>query len=308
MKTASPALTALIQSNNFAQWNCYTITLSSGLVLYLSGANFPISFGGTTWLSNGVMVDQNGSTATCHAKVGTDTDTWNFTVMPRSADPATGNAYPDMIGSFPWLQAARSGVFNNADILVQRAYFAGPPVNPIPLSGATPVGMLTCFHGLAGPIAIGSTSATITVNDYKSLLNLQMPRNPYQSSCRHTLFDVGCSLNRAAFAVNGVALAGGTNVLVLATIGAPAGSGTYNLGQIAATTGANAGFARSVKSWDGGSTFNMLAPFPYPFAAGDQITALPGCLRSLASCAEFANTANYGGEPYIPPPSVTLSG
>jgi len=306
MKSASSPLISLINSGTFSPWTCYTFTLLSGPVLRIAAGNFPISFSGNTWVANGVLVDPAGARPTAHWKVGLDSDQWTFTVMPRANDPISGTPWPDTIGSTPWLQALAAGALNGADVLVQRAYFPTVPVPPVAISGAVPTGMLTIFRGLVGPIAMGTTSATITIKDYKSILTQQFPLNRYWSSCRYTLYDAGCTLNRATYVKTGTVLAGSTQSLIKATPAAPGGSGTYSLGQIAMTSGLNNGFACSITSWDGVNLFKLLSPFPFAVSPGDTFNVYPGCARTQAACTLFSNLANFSGEPYIPIPETVL--
>jgi len=72
------------------------------------------------------------------------------------------------------------------------------------------------------------------------------------------------------------------------------------------TGGLNATFQRTIKSWDGAATLSVTPPFPFAVAAGDTFTAYPGCDKLAATCALFANSANFGGQPNIPPPETAV--
>ncbi len=137
-----------------------------------------------------------------------------------------------------------------------------------------------------------------------------MPRRLYQSTCIHTLFDAGCALNAAAYAVTGTIAAvsadGGTITASATPPASPANSGSFTLGRIVMNSGKSAGFARMVRSWTAGSpgTFTLLKPFALGVAPGDGFTAYPGCNKTYSTCAAFANTANFGGEIGIPVPET----
>ncbi len=288
-------------------FDCYTITLASGTVLRLTTADFDISDGnGNTWSSTGVRIDERRSRVTAHWKTGLDTDTWVVVVMPRPVDPVTGETFPDKIGNVPWLQAAQGGVLDAADFQVDRAVFAAMPTWPMPPGGAVPVGFIPgIFAGVVAEVDTTEIAAVLSVNDYRSLLSIQMPLHFWSGTCRHTLFDVGCTLSAAAFMTTGAALGGTTVASIVNALPVPAGSGTYVLGSIKFTSGLNAGFSRTITGWNGaGQPLTLLQPFPFPIASGDTFVAYPGCNKTVATCTAFANLANYGGQPYVPAPET----
>ena len=71
------------------------------------------------------------------------------------------------------------------------------------------------------------------------------------------------------------------------------------------TSGLNAGFSRLVSNWSAG-VFALLSPFPYDVVPGDAFSVTAGCDRSMATCTAFANLVNFGGEPFIPVPEVSV--
>ena len=307
------------------QFDLYTINLFNGGTLLFTTADFPIQapsttiftapqiygsgdvwFAGMQWLPR--VLDTESSKTQGHWKVGLDTDQWTFEISPQPFDPVTGLDFLETIGAVPFLAALRGGVFDNADVIVSRAYFAAMPTWPLPAGGAIPVGTTIIFRGVVGEVDLTSTSAMITVNDYKSLLSMQMPRNLYQSGCRHQLYDTRCTLSSAAYTQSGMAGSGSSrgSILSSAVIAAPSGSGTYALGRLVMTSGLNNGFSRLVTAWSGGVIFNLLNPFPFAIAAGDTFTVSAGCDKQMTTCTAFGNLPNFGGEPFIPIPDFTL--
>lgn len=260
----------------------------------------------TSWSSKGVRFDVSGNKALGHWKVGLDTDTWSVQAMPRISDPVAGS-YPDLIGGQPFLSAIRAGALSGADVQVDRAFFTSWPT--LPAAYATPIGIVTIFYGRVAEVTAGRTAAAISINSHLELLGIQMPRNLFQAPCAHTVFQPGCnvsgSLPAASFAVSGTAVSCVGNTLD-ATIAAPSGSGTYALGRIAFTSGANNGFSIGVRSWLAGSPalLTLMKPPPFPVANGDTFTAYPGCDKQFATCTLFGNTGNFGGETEIPAPEV----
>lgn len=346
MTAISSALAALFNSivetnAPFYAARLYTITLFGGGVLRFTDADFDVLgvseascdlynlgdlyqfqyvdlyaydsiVGGFTYSAQGVKVDQKQSKTQVHLKIGLDTDTWVVTVLPRPFDPITGAAFPDTIGSVPWLQAAIGGALDAADFQVDEAYFSAVPTWPIPYGGAVPVGCRVVFAGVVSTVDISNTAVVISVNDYRMLLGLNMPRHFYSGACRHTLFDPGCNasnnMNASSFAVTGTVAGGSTNSSIIsnATL-TPGGSGTFALGRIVFTSGLNAMFSRTIKTWNGTNTMGVMFPFPFTIQPGDQFTAYPGCSKIFSVCQLFQPATaveNYGGELFIPPPET----
>lgn len=306
-ETFSGALLALLHplpgvDRTFACWDLYTITTVNGPVLRYAAADFDIAYGGNTYTSKSVRIDTEGKKATAHWKVGLDVDTWQAVFYPRAVDDLTGAAYPDLIGSVPWLQAAASGALDAATVSVDRAYFALPLPNPSATS-LTPIGCYRIFVGRIAEVDLGRSGIVLSINSHLELLGIQMPRRLFQAGCDHRLFDADCTLTAAAFAATGTCAVGSTRFAIVAPLSAPAGSGTYTLGRVMMTSGANAGSSRSVRSWDG-VTWWFIAPFYYAAAAGDTFVAYPGCNKSMSACAAFGNLANFSGAPFIPAPET----
>ena len=78
----------------------------------------------------------------------------------------------------------------------------------MPPAGAVPVGAKTIFAGKVAAIDVTDLVTVFTVNDYRDLFTISMPRHFYQGQCRHVLFDVGCNasgnMRRDSFAQLGV--------------------------------------------------------------------------------------------------------
>jgi Phage conserved hypothetical protein BR0599/Uncharacterized conserved protein (DUF2163) len=323
MGSISPALITLFnnvvaRTSDLFVWRIYTITLFGGGVLRFADADFdikavastgPLNVAGQTYPASTVRIDERQSKTQAHWKIGLDTDQYTLVVMPRPVDLVTGEAFPDTIGGVPWLRAAQSGALDAADFQVDECYFDTLPAWPIPPGGASPLGCRTLFAGTIAEVDTTNAIAVLTVNDYRSLLSYNMPRHYYEAQCRHTLFDVGCTLNAANYGVNGAVGAGSTASSIFAPgLARPQGSGTYTLGRIVFTSGYNATFQRTIKSWDGSFTLSMLNPLPFPPAADDTFTVYPGCNKLLSTCGAFGNTINYGGQPFIPQPEVVAGG
>jgi hypothetical protein len=314
------ACKTLIDSGVFVDTDLYTFYLAgtgvlgvSALLYGASAMDVSIASPAMYWPANAVTFDQAKSKAVAHWKVGLDVDTWQVVVAPRNVDPASGAAWPDTIGPANFLEAVRAGALDGAELQVDRAFASSwqqtvSGVNGRPALG--PTGIVTIFYGIVGSVDVGRSQVVITINSHLNLLTRDMPRRLYQSTCIHTLFDAGCTLDVASYAVTGTIAAvsadGGTITASATPPGPPVNSGTFTLGRIVMNSGKSAGFAGMVRSWTAGSlgTFTLLKPFALGVAPGDGFTAYPGCSKTYSTCAAFANTANFGGEIGIPVPET----
>jgi hypothetical protein len=305
-ETSPGATAALLLGKAFVDVDCYTFTLAGAFLgvtelLYSAGA-VDVAIPGTTWPRT-VLFDEDKSKAVAQWKTGLDVDTWQVVVAPRAIDPLTGTAYPDKIGSQPWLAAAQAGALAGATVQVDRAFGPGP----FPVQGPfNPTGIVTIFAGTVGELDVGRSAAIVTVYSHLKKLANPLPRNLWQPGCVHTLFDAGCTLSASAFAMNGTVSSLGAQANQFSSaIAAPLGSGTYALGRVEMTSGASAGMKRTVRSWAGG-VFTLLSSFTNGIAPGDTFTAYPGCDKRYGTCAAFANTKNFGGVLSVPVPETAV--
>jgi Uncharacterized conserved protein (DUF2163)/Phage conserved hypothetical protein BR0599 len=293
-----------LDSRRFAYFDLYTISCASGPVLRYTTCDRDVGYGGTVWSGRTVRIEPAGQrTALFHAKVGLDVDTWQASIYPRPVDDITGAAYPDKIGSTPWLAAAAAGALDGATATIDRAYFSMPLPAP-QVAALTPVGVLRLFAGLVGNVDLGRSGVSLSINSHLELLNVQMPRNLYQAPCPHTLFDAGCGLSAASFAVSTACATGSTRYVLVSSATPPGGSsGTFTLGRVTFSSGLNSGFSRSIRLWDG-ATMSLTTPLPFDVAVADTFTVYPGCDKQLGTCVLFSNRLNFGGQPFIPAPET----
>ena len=139
-------------------------------------------------------------------------------------------------------QAIAAGYFNGATATLSRVY------NPVrqPSGTCSASQPLMLFQGWIGKIEQGRPYARITVNSLFERLNLQWPFTMLQPSCRWTLFDSGCTLNQASFAISGSAQSGSTRSRILHALTNP--TGYFDQGRIHFTSGLNSGIWRVVQS------------------------------------------------------------
>lgn len=304
MKSCTEELATLIDSGEFETFDLYTVITSSGPVLRYTEADFDISFGGHVFSSKTVRIIDTNNTNTGHQKLGISVDNWQVELAPRLTEPVTGDSYPDLIGSTPFLQAANLGAFDDAVLSVDQAYFPEIPSYPMPLV-VPATGIINVFSGPVGDVDLGTTSVVLTADSMDVYLQRQLPRNLFQTSCINNVFDPACTLLSSLFSRDSIILVGSTSSVLLSSVAGAPGFGTYTLGRIQMTSGANQGFSRGVKIWVSG-TFTLIRPLPYTPQAGDTFTAYAGCDKQMATCASVGNQANYGGEPYIPDPTTAI--
>jgi len=289
MKTTTPALIALWATRRFTAATLYEFLLNTGTILRYTSYDVDLAFGGNIYSAggaNGLIIERspnsNGQTTTCTWKLGLEVSTLQFDVMPRAAT----------INGVPFLEACKNGVFDGAVLTRYRAYMSKDALTTV-------VGTITLDAGPVGEIDAGRSYATFNVSDYRELLNIQMPRTLYQTSCSNQLYGTNCGLNKADFTTIGAASAGSTTSEIANSLSQAAGY--FDLGVITFTSGSNAGASRTVKSYVNGNPIRLISPFAYPPAAGDTFSIYPGCQKNLATCiSKFANAGNFRGEPFIP--------
>lgn len=298
MKSVSSDLKTLIEGDQFVTCYRYTLALPSGPVVRLSDGDLDVTDGTNVYSSKGPLLSRIDGTAVSHQALGLDPDTWQAVITPRSTDPLTGAANPDTLGGQPWIDAARAGALDGASILVEECYFAAWPTDTFPLA-ISPVGTIVDFKGFIQNVDTGNTQIALTAQDIRSKLQNDFPRRTYQSGCDYVLYGPQCTLNAATFRKTGTVGAGSTQGTILASVATPGGSGTFALGYLEMTSGANAGFKRFIRDWSAG-TFTLMTPFAYPVNTGDTFNCYPGCNLTKAHCTAFGNLANYPGQPYLP--------
>ena len=164
---------------------------------------------------------------------------------------------------------------------------------------------VTLFAGNVADVKeLGRSHAKIEVRSRLELLNNSLPRNLFQPSCRWSLFDSGCTLNKSSFGTS-LTVSAVANSLQF-TSGATQIDGYYDLGTLTFTSGANAGVSVTVKHFlHSSGTFILNSPLAV--APGDAFIAYPGCDKQQSTCSgKFSNLVNFGGMPYIPVPESAV--
>ena len=288
MKPASPALIALLNSGEqFMMTDLYTFTLAGGAtVLRYSAAP-------TAIVANGYLFAAGPKFERSKTKVviGTQVDELDIKIYPETTD---------LVGATPFLEAAWQGQFDGALLQLERAFMGGSGNG----YGDTSAGTVILFSGRISDIDCSRTGIEMKCRSHLELLNIQMPRRLWQSSCTHVFGDAMCLFNRSILAITFPAAVGSTTTVIQ---GAPTTTTPYMQGTIIAVSGGNAGQSRTIASFFSGGSVAVKLAFLSPVATGDQFHLLPGCDRTLATCTNvFNNAIHFGGFPYIPTPETAV--
>jgi len=291
MKPASSALITYLNNERanadvpLLMADAFIFTLRSGLVLCYTNVDVTFTYGGNTYLGNSILVDG----LKYKAAIGLEVDQQQITIAARSTDTITSGA--------PFLQALRDGSFDGAEIVRYRVFFSDK-------IGGAAIGSVLLFKGRLGVIdEIGRTSAKLTINSDLTLLDIDMPRNVYQPTCLHTLYDSGCTLVKNAFGTNGTVGASST----ASTINWSSADINFQQGSITFTSGVNAGVTATIGSVVDDTSMTLLYPLESAPSPGDGFTVYYGCDHTPGTCnSKFSNLANFRGFPYVPPPQMAI--
>ncbi len=290
MKTSTPELRALLASRQFWVADLFTFTTVDGTVLRYSSGDRDVTAGGHLFSCGGVtgpFIEREGERALCRWSRGLEVSTMQFDVVPGSAQ----------INGVPFLSACRNGVFDGAELQLDRAF--------MPTYGDTSTGTVILFVGRVAEVDAGRSRATFQIADHLELLNQPIPRNIFQPGCVNTLYDASCGLSKASFTVSGTLTSGSTVTSLNASLAAA--TGYYDLGVVTFTVGPNAGVSRTVKSYTNGGAIRLMTPLPIPPETGDGFTIYPGCDKTVSTCqSKFSNKPNFRGFPYIPQPESAV--
>jgi uncharacterized phage protein (TIGR02218 family) len=285
MKAASgPLLTLLNSGAYFQMCDLWEITLNGGGVIRWTDADINVSSGGHTYVA-GPLLDRGTTTE----KVGLEVATLDVTI--------TANA-DDLINGTPVIPFIAKRGFDGANVRLLRAFMTDwdQPV----------VGTVLRFAGRITSItSIAGNQADVTVSAWTVLLNVNMPANLYQVACLHSVYDAGCALDPATFAVSGHLT--GTPTALAFSSSLSTTLNDFAQGRIIFTSGVNAGVSATVKSNDGAGGFVLIRALPAVPSAGDAFTAYPGCDLTMSRClSRFNNLGRLKATPFTPTPETVF--
>lgn len=293
MRAVSTALRNLLATGDFEKADCWTITLNGGSVVRWTGADQAFRANGQLFALGPAI--KRGAIS---EKRGVETSTLAMEITAAD-DDGTGR---DLINGQAIIPFIRNKGLDGATVKLERAY--APDWATMIQAGAT--GTVIRFAGkLTSVEAIQGITASLVWSSWMVLLNTMMPRNLYQSSCLHSLYDSGCGISPAAFDASGT-VSGSGQTQTFST-GLSMTTNFYALGRIVFTSGANAGISRTVKS-NGSGSISLIQPLPNPLANGDAFTIYAGCDLTQGTCTtKFNNLNNFKATPYIPLPQTPLT-
>jgi uncharacterized phage protein (TIGR02218 family) len=262
---------------------CFTFVSTVGTTYTWTNVDYPVVFNSVTFLSTGPLVQGFKFKQT----TGLEVDKQQITIAARPTD---------LINGAPFLIALRDGAFDGASVQRDRVFLTAP--------NGTVVGGVTLFKGRISTVdQVGRTSATVTVASDLVILDYDMPRNLFQPTCVHTLYDSGCGIIRGTFSVNGTAGAGSTSGTILTSVAAAG----HAQGSLVFSSGANSNVRATVRFAVAGVSLNLMYPLPFAPMIGDAFTVAFGCDHTLATCqAKFNNKVNFRGFPFVPPVEMAI--
>lgn len=284
MKTASSALNDLLLTGSFVMADLYTFTPKSGAALRYTDADKDIPNGANTWISTGPLF-RRGRTRTV---IGVEVDTLDITVYAGVAHLLNGK---------PFISRVLKGDLDGADVLLERAFMA---------DWASPVtGTLIMFQGRLSSVQGSRNELRLKVKSDLEILDTPMPRNIYQATCMHTVYDVNCQANKAVVTVTGsVSLTGTSSLQLQSALGQS--FWYFNKGTLTCTSGQNNGQKRTVRTFESG-LFKFSNPLPFIPQAGETFSVFPGCYNTVQDCVDkFNNKIRFKGTDRIPVPETAF--
>jgi hypothetical protein len=256
-----------------------------------------------TWVAGDVLVQGTKY----KSAIGLDVDEQTVRLGYWPASSARASVVVTSLGStVPFAQALQEGLFDGAilrwDRVVLPAWGAVPIGNGDPNpDGSISDGRVIMNEGRVSTLEqIGRIEAQMKVKSHLVLLDIDMPRNIWQPTCIHTLYDSGCTLLKQNFVAHGVVGSGATNTM-LPWSGSV--DGIYNQGTLIFGSGQNAGLKVTVKH-SSATALIVAYPLQYIPAAGDSFTVYQGCNKSQLRCQQFNNLVNWRAYPDVPPPEL----
>ena len=276
MKSLPTGLQAHLDSGTTTLAWCWKITRSDGAVFGFTDHDLPLTFAGAVFEPESGFVPSE-------IRAGQD-----FSVDAQDVEGALSS---DRITETDILD----GRWDNAEVDVWRVNWASTDQRVL------------MRRGNLGDIRRGRTSFVAEVRSLAHWLNQTVGRT-YQFSCDADLGDARCGVNLASplwSATGTVATLSGSRGFSAAALGSFA-NGSFALGVISWTTGANAGRKAEIASFASGAITLFEAPVR-PIAVGDAFLATAGCDKQFATCsAKFGNGVNFRGFPHMPGEEAVL--
>lgn len=275
----------------------YTFEFLDGNFAYYTNLDRTIFYGGNAYLASELRIEG----LKYKIGVGFQVDEQEIRI----------GAYPgETLGGAAFFSALQDGLLDGAYLTRQRAFWQPTDGRPFIDFQAAPFEVITLFIGRVSTITkIGRSHVELKLKSPLSLLDMDMPRNSYQPGCLWTLYDSGCTLNRASFTTSFVVSSANHTVIIpttpITTFGAD-GIPNYYQGRLLFTSGVNQNLQVLIATNDN-VTFGLQYPLTVPPDPGDTFDASLGCSKSTDTCTlKFSNIANFRGFPRVPPVIVGI--
>lgn len=285
MRQVSDKMAALLESNQFVIAELYTITTIQGNEYRYTNYDYSLIVDGKAYLFNGPIIERDSLSY----KIGIELDSLSVTVSIND---------DVMLGSLPFLQVVHNGQLDGARFKLERVFM--DTKHPFDTSAGT----IKLFDGLIVEPDFTRTALQFSVKPDLDVLSVQMPRDLYQPSCKNTLFDIRCSLNREEHAVFATVEDDSTLSRIVCTIAKP--QGYFTQGVVEFTAGLNASLKRTIRLHENGSLLLTLPLTQMP-EIGEAIKVYPGCDKTMDTCSiRFNNLERFRGEPFVPVPETAV--
>ena len=288
-----------LATNRAILGHLYQFTSQAGVNDYFTDLDIDINYDNVVWKSGALRFEGLQR----KLSIGVNVDEQNVKIWAAPNDTLFGSAF---------LEGAHQGLLDGAVVVRYRIIWRFISGNAAADVQQQPIAVWPLFTGYVAAIEKGGTShVEVKIQSALNRLNVNMPRNYYQPGCLWTLFDTGCTLSKAAFAVNGtIAATPSAQILpIVGGIGTPTGPdgiAQYAQGRLLFTSGVNNGFLTLVNNNDAANLY-LAYPLDNVPAIGDTVTYYPGCSKSFNTCnLKFANKANFRGFDKVPPIMVSV--
>jgi uncharacterized phage protein (TIGR02218 family) len=274
----------------------FTVTLTDGTIYRWTSYDRSLNVGVTKWFA---PID-GSPLVTCN-RFGTKNTIEVPELEIRLADTPYSGAF---VGSL--ISRIHNGIFDGARVEMARVF--------MPTPGDTKYGYVAMFEGRASGPVIDAEGITLTAKGDNVLMNQQAPRNLYQTNCRHTFCDAGCTLLAADYTFTGRTIGAGTTAHSIAwTVPGGFSASDFNNGKVTMTSGPAIGQVRTVR-FAAGSALALTYPFYNAPQPGDTFSILMGCGKQLTDCqtrkpaagGTVDNSQNFAAEPFTPQAEIAV--
>lgn len=285
MRSASPKLIQLLDSNQFVMADLYTLTTILDKVYRFTNYDVDLTVAGQLYSADGPIISRDGIKQTTGIEVS------NLNIEIQVNDSV-------MLDGVPLIQLLHNGGLDGARFKLERIFMDWQTPTD------TSAGVIKLFEGRLVEPEFHRTGASFEVASDTEVLNVQMPRNLYQPGCLNTLFDSSCGLAKSSYAVlTNVAINTAVN-RIQCTLSEP--QGYFTQGVVEFLSGVNMGVKRTIRLHESGALLLTLPLQQLP-AVGDQIRVYPGCDKRMDTCKNrFSNLTNFRGFPFIPVPETAV--